>query len=171
MELKKYIENTSKLIIPSIDHLQLIEYKDKEKWNKFRKQAKTAARENQWQKSASFWVKAIEIDPRPAEAWYGLGLARKQLKLPYEEQLKRALLLDFHPGRPTPGLIQVVQEHKWPENVVLVPFSELFFTQSQILFHDSCHLTEEGNRIVAESFVQRLVAELGWGVSQLRKEQ
>jgi hypothetical protein len=30
MELKKYIENTSKLIIPSIDHLQLIEHKDKE---------------------------------------------------------------------------------------------------------------------------------------------
>ena len=30
MELKKYIENTSKLIIPSIDHLQLVEYKDKE---------------------------------------------------------------------------------------------------------------------------------------------
>ena len=29
MELKKYIENTSKLIIPSIDHLQLVEYKDK----------------------------------------------------------------------------------------------------------------------------------------------
>ena len=30
MELKKYIENTSKLIIPSIDNLQLVEYKDKE---------------------------------------------------------------------------------------------------------------------------------------------
>ena len=30
MELKKYKENTSKLIIPSIDHLQLVEYKDKE---------------------------------------------------------------------------------------------------------------------------------------------
>jgi hypothetical protein len=30
MELKKYIENTSKLIIPSIDHLQLVEFKDKE---------------------------------------------------------------------------------------------------------------------------------------------
>ena len=30
MELKKYIENTSKLIIPSLDHLQLVEYKDKE---------------------------------------------------------------------------------------------------------------------------------------------
>ena len=30
MELKKYIENTAKLIIPSIDHLQLVEYKDKE---------------------------------------------------------------------------------------------------------------------------------------------
>tara|TARA_R100001163_G_C5027122_1_gene168361 strand:+ start:570 stop:743 length:174 start_codon:yes stop_codon:yes gene_type:complete len=30
MELKKYIENTSKLIMPSIDHLQLVEYKDKE---------------------------------------------------------------------------------------------------------------------------------------------
>ena len=30
MELKKYIENTSKLIIPSIDHLQLVEYKEKE---------------------------------------------------------------------------------------------------------------------------------------------
>ena len=30
MELKKYIENTSKLIIHSIDHLQLVEYKDKE---------------------------------------------------------------------------------------------------------------------------------------------
>ena len=29
MELKKYIEATSKVIIPSIDHLQLIEYKDK----------------------------------------------------------------------------------------------------------------------------------------------
>tara|TARA_R100000781_G_scaffold79672_1_gene49255 strand:+ start:378 stop:551 length:174 start_codon:yes stop_codon:yes gene_type:complete len=30
MELKKYIENTSKLIIPTIDHLQLVEHKDKE---------------------------------------------------------------------------------------------------------------------------------------------
>lgn len=27
MELKKYIESTSKLIIPTIDHLQLVEYK------------------------------------------------------------------------------------------------------------------------------------------------
>ena len=30
MELKKYIEATTKLIIPTIDHIQLIEYKDKE---------------------------------------------------------------------------------------------------------------------------------------------
>lgn len=30
MELKKYIEATSDLIIPSIDHLQLVNYKDKE---------------------------------------------------------------------------------------------------------------------------------------------
>jgi hypothetical protein len=30
MELKKYIKNVSKVIIPSIDHLQLVEYKDKE---------------------------------------------------------------------------------------------------------------------------------------------
>jgi len=30
MELKKYIETTSDLIIPSVDHLQLVEYKDKE---------------------------------------------------------------------------------------------------------------------------------------------
>ena len=30
MELKKYIETTSKLIIPTIDHIQLVEYKDKE---------------------------------------------------------------------------------------------------------------------------------------------
>ena len=30
MELKKYIESTSKLIMPTIDHLQLVEYKDKE---------------------------------------------------------------------------------------------------------------------------------------------
>tara|TARA_R100000234_G_scaffold83632_1_gene53012 strand:- start:1244 stop:1417 length:174 start_codon:yes stop_codon:yes gene_type:complete len=30
MELKKYIETTADLIIPSIDHLQLVDYKDKE---------------------------------------------------------------------------------------------------------------------------------------------
>jgi len=30
MELKKYIESTSKLIIPTIDHLQLVEYKGRE---------------------------------------------------------------------------------------------------------------------------------------------
>ena len=30
MELKKYIESITKVIIPSIDHLQLMEYKDKE---------------------------------------------------------------------------------------------------------------------------------------------
>tara|TARA_R100000655_G_scaffold70554_1_gene108837 strand:- start:1582 stop:1755 length:174 start_codon:yes stop_codon:yes gene_type:complete len=30
MELKKYIESTAHLIIPSIDHLQLVEYKNKE---------------------------------------------------------------------------------------------------------------------------------------------
>jgi hypothetical protein len=30
MELKKYIESITKVIIPSIDHLQLVEYKDKE---------------------------------------------------------------------------------------------------------------------------------------------
>ena len=30
MELKRYIESTAKLIIPSIDHLQLVEHKNKE---------------------------------------------------------------------------------------------------------------------------------------------
>ena len=30
MELRKYIESTTKIIIPTIDHLQLVEYKDKE---------------------------------------------------------------------------------------------------------------------------------------------
>ena len=30
MELKKYIESTSKLIVPIIDNLQLVEYKEKE---------------------------------------------------------------------------------------------------------------------------------------------
>tara|TARA_R100000781_G_scaffold109725_1_gene74822 strand:+ start:302 stop:475 length:174 start_codon:yes stop_codon:yes gene_type:complete len=30
MELKKYIENTSKLIAHCVEHLQLVEYKDKE---------------------------------------------------------------------------------------------------------------------------------------------
>ena len=30
MELKQYIEATAKLIIPSIDHIQLVEYKEKE---------------------------------------------------------------------------------------------------------------------------------------------
>tara|TARA_R100000781_G_scaffold866_1_gene1464 strand:- start:1960 stop:2133 length:174 start_codon:yes stop_codon:yes gene_type:complete len=30
MELKKYIESTTKIIMPSIDHLQLVEYKNKE---------------------------------------------------------------------------------------------------------------------------------------------
>ena len=28
MELKKYIENTVKIITPSIDHIQLVEYKN-----------------------------------------------------------------------------------------------------------------------------------------------
>ena len=30
MELKKYIESVAKVIIPAIDHLQLVDYKDKE---------------------------------------------------------------------------------------------------------------------------------------------
>ena len=30
MELKRYIESTAKIITPSIDHLQLVEYKNKE---------------------------------------------------------------------------------------------------------------------------------------------
>ncbi len=30
MELKKYIQSTTKLIIPSVDHLQLVNYKNKE---------------------------------------------------------------------------------------------------------------------------------------------
>ena len=30
MELKKYIENVAKVVIPSVDHLQLVEYKEKE---------------------------------------------------------------------------------------------------------------------------------------------
>tara|TARA_R100000152_G_C6777605_1_gene207578 strand:+ start:2432 stop:2605 length:174 start_codon:yes stop_codon:yes gene_type:complete len=30
MELKRYIESIAKVIIPSIDHLQLVEHKDKE---------------------------------------------------------------------------------------------------------------------------------------------
>ncbi len=30
MELKKYIESTAKIITPSIDHIQLVEYKNKE---------------------------------------------------------------------------------------------------------------------------------------------
>ena len=30
MELKKYIESTTKIIIPTIDNIQLVEYKNKE---------------------------------------------------------------------------------------------------------------------------------------------
>ena len=30
MELKKYIESTAKIIIPTIDNIQLVEYKNKE---------------------------------------------------------------------------------------------------------------------------------------------
>tara|TARA_R100000781_G_scaffold105384_1_gene69214 strand:+ start:2517 stop:2690 length:174 start_codon:yes stop_codon:yes gene_type:complete len=30
MELKKYIESVAKIIMPSIDHLQLVEYMDKD---------------------------------------------------------------------------------------------------------------------------------------------
>tara|TARA_R110002012_G_scaffold9858_3_gene45861 strand:+ start:472 stop:645 length:174 start_codon:yes stop_codon:yes gene_type:complete len=30
MELKKYIKNTTKIIMPSIDNIQLVEYKNKE---------------------------------------------------------------------------------------------------------------------------------------------
>ena len=30
MELKKYIESTAKLIMPTIDHIQLVEHKNKE---------------------------------------------------------------------------------------------------------------------------------------------
>ena len=30
MELKKYIESMPKLVIPTIDHIQLVEYTDKE---------------------------------------------------------------------------------------------------------------------------------------------
>tara|TARA_R110000824_G_scaffold296451_2_gene484717 strand:- start:697 stop:870 length:174 start_codon:yes stop_codon:yes gene_type:complete len=30
MELKKYIESTTKIITPTIDNIQLVEYKDKE---------------------------------------------------------------------------------------------------------------------------------------------
>ena len=30
MELKKYIESMAKLVIPTIDHIQLVEYTDKE---------------------------------------------------------------------------------------------------------------------------------------------
>ena len=30
MELRNYIENIATVIIPTIDHLQLVEYKDKE---------------------------------------------------------------------------------------------------------------------------------------------
>ena len=30
MELKKYIESTTKIIIPAIDNIQLVEYKNKE---------------------------------------------------------------------------------------------------------------------------------------------
>ncbi len=30
MELKKYIQHTTKLIIPTIDHIQLVEYKEEE---------------------------------------------------------------------------------------------------------------------------------------------
>tara|TARA_R100000664_G_C2754878_1_gene142531 strand:+ start:2306 stop:2479 length:174 start_codon:yes stop_codon:yes gene_type:complete len=30
MELKKYIESSAKLIIPTIDHIQLVEHKNKE---------------------------------------------------------------------------------------------------------------------------------------------
>ena len=30
MELKKYIQNVAKVVIPSVDHLQLVEYKEKE---------------------------------------------------------------------------------------------------------------------------------------------
>ena len=91
------------------------------------------------------------------------------MQMPFEDDLLRALQLDFHAGRPTPELIEALRRHKWPENVLLVDFTAPFSNQSEKLFHDSCHLTEEGNRVVAEGFVDRMVAELGWGFSTLSK--
>ena len=150
-------------------HTSKISLEQKNLWFRYAQAARQAAAEQQWSEARALWSEAIQIDPLPAEGWYGMGTAKKAMQMPFEDDLLRALQLDFHAGRPTPELIEALRRHKWPENVLLVDFTAPFSNQPEKLFHDSCHLTEEGNRVVAEGFVDRMVAELGWGFSTLSK--
>ena len=77
-----------------------------------------------------------------------------------------ALQLDLHPGRPTPEMHRRLLEQEWGDTTVLVQFEDAFLEPESGLFHDSCHLTEQGYASVAATFFEAIIAQLGWGMPQ-----
>jgi hypothetical protein len=151
-------------------HHPLTSAKERASWKTAVAQARLLEQRNDFENAAIAWHRATTIDAWPAEAWYGLGMVNKQLGRPFQTELHRALVLDFHPGRPTPELLTSLEEQSWPDNVILVSFRENFMEKSEQFFHDSCHLTVDGNKAIAEGFMQRLVSDLGWGLSSLQRD-
>lgn len=111
--------------------------------------------------SLSIWKELSILDSWRADGWYGLGICQHELKKPYQQALKNALILDMYPGRPPPSLHRALKRVDGVEIIRLADFNE----ENEFgrdYFHDSCHLTPKGYQVLAQSFRNALIS-LGWG--------
>jgi lysophospholipase L1-like esterase len=111
--------------------------------------------------SLSLWKELTKLDSWRADGWYGLGSCQYELKTPYQQALKNALILDMYPGRPPPSLHKALKGIEGVEIIRLGDFDE----ENEFgrdYFHDSCHLNPKGYQVLAKAFRNALIS-LGWG--------
>lgn len=113
-----------------------------------------------YEKSAAYFEKALEVYPKFAEAWYGLGEARLGLKDQHRarEAFTRSIDADPKLLKPYEPLIQMAYEHgEW---AVLNSLSERYLKLSPgsdyVRFLAAASAANTGDMELAESLVSRL---------------
>ncbi len=109
---------------------------------------------------------AIELDPRHAQARYLRGLARLRGDRVSDalEDLRAALWLDLAPGRPLPVQGDILATVAGASGVRFVSTATHFETAQLASgdrghFHDVCHLTPEGQALLARLVARALLAD------------
>ena len=140
-------------------HNPKLSMEKKNAWEKLSQQAL----QTECKKAIELWDKAISIDPWPAKSWYHRGICKLERNIDAHTDLLTALNLDMNPSRPPQSLQQQILTLQTPIISVAEHFSktENYGTE---LFHDKCHLNPSGYNKVAQSIVNTLISELGWGL-------
>jgi len=137
------------------------------RWKELMARGDELSEEGRHGPAAQVYLDAVRLDTVHALGHYRLGMARLAAgdRRGAVLALSNALEMDMDPGRPVAALNQAVRELARDSRVIRVCPEQVFgiFTDpaaARPLFHDSCHLKQDGYDQLAREFSRVLLEEL-----------